>query len=380
MGPFEIIVLILLITMFAGFLYVLNILRKISSPKNNEDDIEKYDKIQTILNKAIDRSTIAQERIFKEKTEDLTTVVDNQAKDLGKSLEKMSENIKGLDQVTENMKTEIQDFSKVLSADSSLAGKFGEFQLANLLKYHKLIEDVDYKSPVYAKRGEKEYKPDAILIARDTCLVIDSKATADLGVIIKELINEETLEERKSEIKKILKSRIAEQAKELSKKEYQNLVFSEGYRTPQFVIMFIPNENVYLVAKELVNKDTNEIEEGVLLVGPDNMNFIIVMWKHISGNIQVEKQVEAIQKTAVTIHDRFANTVRYFEDLRKSIDATVFNWNKLKGNIDRSLIPPVKKLEDMGIRSSKEIPEEVTQISSTTRPFEKLKKPSEEDD
>ena len=47
--------------------------------------------------------------------------------------------------------------------------------------------------------------------------------------------------------------------------------------------MFIPNENVFLIVKELLNKDTNMIAEGVILAGPDNLNFIILMWHYING-------------------------------------------------------------------------------------------------
>ena len=121
----------------------------------------------------------------------------------------------------------------------------------------------------------------------------------------------------------------------------------------------------------------NMIEEGVLLVGPDNMNFIILMWAHINGVLKVQSQVEEIRKAATAIHNHFSNTAKNLESLRKAIDATVERWNVLVGNVDKSLIPSVKKLEEMGVKSSKEIIEP-SEINTNTRSFEKLRVVSSE--
>lgn len=370
MTTFEVIALLLLGAIIGLFFHLI---KKLSKSKNNEDDIEKYEKIQKILNSVVDRSTEAQKELFNQKTGDLVKAVDTHSKELNDSLNSMTTNIEGLDKMTENMKLEIDQFSKVLGADSSLSGRFGQWQLKNLFDYHNLKENVDYMLEVVAKTQDgKQYRPDAILISNEKCLVIDSKATANLGETIKELLDDDTSKERKAEIKKDLKDRVSIQAKDLAKKEYQNLIFEGKYTTPDFVIMFIPNENVYFSVKELISKDSNMIEEGVLLVGPDNMNFIILMWAHINGVLKVQGQVEEIKKAASAIHNHFSNTSTNLESLRKAIDATVERWNVLVGNVDKRLIPSVKKLEEMGVKSSKEITEP-SQINTSTRSFEKLR-------
>ncbi|MEC9381777.1 MAG: DNA recombination protein RmuC [Thermodesulfobacteriota bacterium] len=370
MTTFEVIALLLLGAIIGLFFHLI---KKLSKSKNNEDDIEKYEKIQKILNSVVDRSTEAQKELFNQKTGDLVKAVDTHSKELNDSLNSMTTNIEGLDKMTENMKLEIDQFSKVLGADSSLSGRFGQWQLKNLFDYHNLKENVDYMLEVVAKTQDgKQYRPDAILISNEKCLVVDSKATANLGETIKELLDDDTSKERKAEIKKDLKDRVSIQAKDLAKKEYQNLIFEGKYTTPDFVIMFIPNENVYFSVKELISKDSNMIEEGVLLVGPDNMNFIILMWAHINGVLKVQCQVEEIKKAASAIHNHFSNTSTNLESLRKAIDATVERWNVLVGNVDKRLIPSVKKLEEMGVKSSKEITEP-SQINTSTRSFEKLR-------
>ena len=129
MGTFEIIVILLLGVIVGLFLHLS---KKISESKNNGSDIEKYEKIQDVLNSVLDRGTEAQKELFNQKTDDLVKAVNSQSKDLSQSLNTMTSNIESLDKVTDGMKLEINEFSKVLGADSSLTGRFGQWQLKNL--------------------------------------------------------------------------------------------------------------------------------------------------------------------------------------------------------------------------------------------------------
>ena len=135
--------------------------------------------------------------------------------------------------------------------------------------------------------------------------------------------------------------------------------------------MFIPNENVFLIVKELLNKDTNMIAEGVILAGPDNLNFIILMWHYINGILKVQDQIEDIRNAATQIHNRFGTAAEHFSSLKNSLESSVNNWNKLVSSVDSRLIPSVKKLEKMGIKSSKEL-REVGTIKESPENFKKL--------
>ena len=223
---------------------------------------------------------------------------------------------------------------------------------------------------VSVKTDDGDYRLDAVLVSEEKCLIIDSKATSNIEVI-KELKNDETSKERIDEIKKEIKDKVTNEANKLSKKGYHNIVVKEKYHTPEFIIMFIPNENVFLIVKELLNKDTNMIAEGVILAGPDNLNFIILMWHYINGILKVQDQIEDIRNAATQIHNRFGTAAEHFSSLKNSLESSVNNWNKLVSSVDSRLIPSVKKLEKMGIKSSKEL-REVGTIKDSPENFKKL--------
>ena len=318
----------------------------------------------------VKENTASQEKSFKTESENLMNSINSQTKYFSEYFTKMDSSISNLDNVTKDMKTEINDFSKIIGASSSQSGKFGEYQLENLFKFHNLQKDIDYMTQVSVKTDDGDYRLDAVLVSEEKCLIIDSKATSNIEVI-KELKNDETSKERIDEIKKEIKDKVTNEANKLSKKGYHNIVVKEKYHTPEFIIMFIPNENVFLIVKELLNKDTNMIAEGVILAGPDNLNFIILMWHYINGILKVQDQIEDIRNAATQIHNRFGTAAEHFSSLKNSLESSVNNWNKLVSSVDSRLIPSVKKLEKMGIKSSKEL-REVGTIKGSPENFKKL--------
>jgi DNA anti-recombination protein RmuC len=111
------------------------------------------------------------------------------------------------------------------------------------------------------------------------------------------------------------------------------------------------------------------------------MNFIVIMWAYISRVIKMQNSASKITQTAEDIHRHFSNAASSFEDLRNSIDKSVKNWGALQKTMDKRLIPAVKKLEALGVLSTKgELPEETGEIIETTKPMEKLQEKSEEND
>jgi len=349
------------------------VLGKMESDNKNlrQAFIDKTVDVEKVVLKIVKENTESQTNNFEKESQNLIKTMNDQSKEFNDYFARIDSTIGALDSVTKEMKGEINDFSKVLGASTSLAGNLGEYQLENLFKFHNLQKDIDYMTQVTVQTENGEtYRLDAVLISEEKCLIIDSKATADLEVI-KELKNDETPKERIEEIKSEIKSKVSNEAKKLAKKEYQNLTVNGKYTTPDFIIMFIPNENIYLIVKELIDKETNKIEDGVIMAGPDNLNFIILMWAYINGILKVQTQIEQIRDAASKVHSNIATTSEHLNKLRNSIDSTVTNWNKVVSNVEKRVLPSAKKLEEMGVKSAKEILD-VNKIVQSPSNLEKL--------
>jgi len=334
--------------------------------------IDQNKNIKDVVLQVVKENTKSQKEIFEKESSNLINSINQQSKDFNDYFTRIDTSILNLDSVTKDMKTEINDFSKIIGNSSSQSGKFGEYQLENLFKFHNLQKDIDYMTQVSVKTDDGDYRLDAVLLSQEKCLIIDSKATSNIEVI-KELKTEETSKDRIEQIKKEIKDKVTNEANKLSKKGYHNIVLNEKYHTPEFIIMFVPNENVFLIVKELLNKETNMIAEGVILAGPDNLNFIILMWHYMNGILKVQDQIADIRDAATQIHNRFGTAAEHFTSLRNSLESSINNWNKLVSSVDSRLIPSVKKLEEMGIKSSKDF-DEIGQIKESPDNFKKLPK------
>ena len=334
--------------------------------------IDQNKNIKDVVLQVVKENTESQKEIFEKESSNLINTINKQSKDFNDYFTRIDTSILNLDSVTKDMKTEINDFSKIIGNSSSQSGKFGEYQLENLFKFHNLQKDIDYMTQVSVKTDDGDYRLDAVLLSQEKCLIIDSKATSNIEVI-KELKTEETSKDRIDQIKKEIKDKVTNEANKLSKKGYHNIVLNEKYHTPEFIIMFVPNENVFLIVKELLNKETNMIAEGVILAGPDNLNFIILMWHYMNGILKVQDQIADIRDAATQIHNRFGTAAEHFTSLRNSLESSINNWNKLVSSVDSRLIPSVKKLEEMGIKSSKDF-DEIGQIKESPDNFKKLPK------
>ena len=334
--------------------------------------IDQNKNIKDVVLQVVKENTKSQKEIFEKESSNLINTINKQSKDFNDYFTRIDTSILNLDSVTKDMKSEINDFSKIIGNSSSQSGKFGEYQLENLFKFHNLQKDIDYMTQVSVKTDDGDYRLDAVLLSQEKCLIIDSKATSNIEVI-KELKTEETSKDRIEQIKKEIKDKVTNEANKLSKKGYHNIVLKEKYHTPEFIIMFIPNENVFLIVKELLNKETNMIAEGVILAGPDNLNFIILMWHYMNGILKVQDQIADIRDAATQIHNRFGTAAEHFTSLRNSLESSINNWNKLVSSVDSRLIPSVKKLEEMGIKSSKDF-DEIGQIKESPDNFKKLPK------
>ena len=334
--------------------------------------IDQNKNIKDVVLQVVKENTKSQKEIFEKESSNLINTINKQSKDFNDYFTRIDTSILNLDSVTKDMKSEINDFSKIIGNSSSQSGKFGEYQLENLFKFHNLQKDIDYMTQVSVKTDDGDYRLDAVLLSQEKCLIIDSKATSNIEVI-KELKTEETSKDRVEQIKKEIKDKVTNEANKLSKKGYHNIVLNEKYHTPEFIIMFVPNENVFLIVKELLNKETNMIAEGVILAGPDNLNFIILMWHYMNGILKVQDQIADIRDAATQIHNRFGTAAEHFTSLRNSLESSINNWNKLVSSVDSRLIPSVKKLEEMGIKSSKDF-DEIGQIKESPDNFKKLPK------
>lgn len=215
--------------------------------------------------------------------------------------------LKNLMELNDRITTETTNLTRALKGDSKVQGDFGEMILDTILSSSNLIKGVHYQTQE-TRRNEQgaNVRPDVVLNLPDRKqIVIDSKTslTAYAGY---------TAAEQPEERERCLKSHVDSVRKhvaELSAKSYQELMSG----SPDFVIMFIPNESAFLAAMRADPQIwADAYRRKVVISSPTNLFALLKLVDNLWQRSDLERNTRDIAECGSKIYDQlvaFADTL-----------------------------------------------------------------------
>jgi len=155
----------------------------------------------------------------------------------------------------------------------------------------------------------------------------------------------------------------------LAKAGYHRL---PGLETPDFVVMFVPIEPAFLLALQNDSELwADAYQQGILLVGPTTLLYIIrivnVLWQQ---EVQA-RSVQDVMNRGAELYDKFVGFVTDLEAVGKSLRvadqsylAAIKKLCEGRGN----LIRQVEMLKELGIRTSKSLPQHLLDSAAVEEP------------
>ena len=190
--------------------------------------------------------------------------------------------LKNLMELNRRITAETTNLTNALKGNSKVQGDWGEMILETILDHSSLIRGVHYQTQLNIKDSEgNNRRPDVVLrLPEGKCIVIDSKVSLTAFV---NYTSAESEAERARHLAAHLAS-VRQHVTELGRKEYQRRLNS-----PDFVIMFIPNEPAFLTA--LQNDPSiwsDAYEKKVIISSPTNLFALLKLvddlWKRNAQN------------------------------------------------------------------------------------------------
>ena len=223
-------------------------------------------------------------------------------------------------------------------------GRWGEYQLRNVLELAGMIEHVDFvEQRAVVGSEDNRLQPDAIVrLPGGGSIIVDAKTPLEAYLNAVETSDEE-------ERKRLMidhARQVSDHVSNLASKDYWKALPT----TPDFVVMFIPGEAFFAAALEQ-GSDLFEtaIRRRIVLSSPSNL---IALMRTIAYGWRQEKLAESAQEVAELGRELFER-IRVFGDhmgsLGKTLQQTVNHYNKGVGSLEGRLLPAARKFEDLGV-------------------------------
>jgi DNA recombination protein RmuC len=253
----------------------------------------------------------------------------------------------------------------------NVRGRWGEIQLKRVVEMAGMVEFCDFVQQESHRDGDgRLLRPDLVVkLPGGKNVVIDSKVP--LEAYLDAMRTDIDEEERSRHLARHARL-VREHIKELGAKKY----WQQFSPTPEFVVMFMPDESFFRCALET---DPSLIEAGVDAgVLPASPTSLIGLLRTVAHTWQQETVAESARKVCELgreLYDRLGSFAKHFAKVGRNLDTAVGAYNEAVGSLETRVLVTARKLDAHGVTTA-DLPD-VTPIERQARPLiaEELRQP-----
>jgi len=273
--------------------------------------------------------------------------------------EAMEQAVKNLQQQTSSIGAKADSLASALKGQNKTAGGWGEVVLYNMLVNEGMVEGRDFDREetlrdafgltVHNDDSSKRMRPDYILHYPDrTEVIIDAKVSLDA---YSDWFAAEDPQAKENAAQRNLQA-IRAQIKDLSGKRYPQYI-REGYKSLDYVVMFVPNYGSLQLAKSLAPNLFNEAyAQGVLLASEETLMPFLRMIRIAWTNYEQARNQEKIIKAAGLMIDRVHDFTVAHAAMGKKLNEAMKYYEDVSAKISdggASIVTSAKQLIKLGV-------------------------------
>jgi DNA recombination protein RmuC len=254
-------------------------------------------------------------------------------------------------------------------------GRWGEVQLANVMKASGLRPNIDFDLQVtQAGEAGQRQRPDCIVnLPNNSTIVIDAKfpfANFEKALSAEDPNERRLFEERSA-------ADLREHVKSLSTKSY----WQAQAVSPEFTVCFVPSDAALAAAYE-ADATLHEFatEKRVLLVGPTNLLALLWSAAEVLQRHAFVTNAQEIMKAASELYGRIRVVAGPLAKLGRSLNDSVASYNEAIASVESRLIPIARRVRQLdGATGAKPI-DELPEISTSAKALDAPKWGADLDD
>lgn len=286
--------------------------------------------------------------------------VDELVKPIAQTLKKTDEKLAVIEAAGVELRSETGRLVRALR-EPHVRGRYGEIQLKRVAELAGMQDHCDFFEQDQTRSADgSALRPDMVVrLPNARSVVVDAKTNIQAYL---DALSAATPEEAERQLDRFARH-VADQAAALAKKKY----WSQYEGSPEFVVMFIPGDQFVDAAlsrqPELL---ASAAAQGVILASPTTL---IGLLRAVAVGYQEQKLARAAEELRALgkeFHERMATAMEHFAGLGKTLNKAVEHYNEFVGSYERRLGPTLKKFEDGGVKSSRDLPA-VSEIEKRAR-------------
>ncbi|MFT5423981.1 MAG: DNA recombination protein RmuC, partial [Phycisphaerales bacterium] len=279
------------------------------------------------------------------------------------SAARIAEQIDQMTGANNTLRDETGRLTRALSRPE-IRGQYGEIQLRRVAELAGMTSYCDFTEQTTVRDDDGNMlRPDMVVkLPNERVIVVDAKTNTYAYL---EAVNAKDDTERAHHLERFGKH-VADQAKKLADKDY----WSQFDGSPDFVVMFIPGDHFIDAAlQQRPDLIDTAAQHGVILASPSTLigllRAVAVGWREH----RLADEARALFELGKELHERAAVAFEHAGKLGDSIRQSVERYNKFVGSIDTRMMPTLKRFEDAGARSGKQLAEPKS-VDATPRMLE----------
>ena len=259
--------------------------------------------------------------------------------------------LKALAEMEKNLSQETTNLVTALKAPQ-VRGSWGEQTLHRVVELAGLTEHCDFVTQESVSTAEGRLRPDLVVrMPGDRVIIVDAKNIFHNYYEAMEITTD--MVKRNGLLEKHLRA-VKEHIKKLSQKSY----WEQYEASADYVIFFMPNENLYT---EALKRDPNLMEEAIKqrillahhmsLVGL--LRVIALTWSQQKMN-ENSAQIRDLGKE---LYDRIAVLASHFTKVGSNLGRTVDSYNQAVRSMESRVLVSARKMDELGVSGKTEIEE-----------------------